>query len=61
MSSTDRVSAMQEDAGTPDEVDRAWAQWCCDVERFLAWFDGAGIDDDTTIVEQADKVESTAR
>lgn len=25
---------------TPEEVDRAWAQWCRDVEQFFAWFDG---------------------
>ena len=47
---------MQEEAVTPEQVDRAWAQWCRDVERFLAWCDGAEIVEDTTPAGLADEI-----
>lgn len=42
---------MQQETTTPEEADRAWAQWCRDVERFLAWCDGAETDEDTSAAE----------
>ncbi len=47
---------MQKETMTSEEVDRAWAQWCRDVERFLAWSDGAKTDEDTSVAQQATKI-----
>lgn len=36
---------------TDKEVDRAWEEWCRDVQRFAAWFDGDKRIEDTADTE----------